>query len=158
LINNISVKSKIIVAVKTWFQHRRFRLVPVYISFLFPIVGFSQVKPGRVNSEQNLKYKIVSDQKDAIEAGINKILDNYIGKPDSPSTWTVVRQEITGFLFGKWHAGILQGIKQDQAFYVKVDQTTMTQSDINQKKLIVLVGLAFMRPVEFEVMRFEKQL
>ena len=45
-----------------------------------------------------------------------------------------------------WRDGRLVGTKPEEAFFVKVDRTTMTQNDIDNGRLIVLVGIAPLRP------------
>jgi len=35
----------------------------------------------------------------------------------------------------------LEGTKPEEAYFVKVDRTTMTQTDIDNGKLIVVIGL-----------------
>jgi uncharacterized protein len=51
-----------------------------------------------------------------------------------------------------------RGATPGQAFYVIADRTTMTQNDIDSGKLIVDVGLAFIKPAEFQIFRFEYSL
>ena len=41
----------------------------------------------------------------------------------------------------------------EDAFFVKVDRTTMTQDDIDNGRLVVLVGIAPLRPAEFVIFR-----
>jgi len=50
------------------------------------------------------------------------------------------------------------GVTASLAFYVKADQTTMTQADIHNGNLVVEVGLALVKPAEFEVFRFKQKL
>jgi Bacteriophage tail sheath protein len=45
------------------------------------------------------------------------------------------------------------GTKASEAFFVKVDRTTMTQSDIDNGRLIVIIGLAVVKPAEFVIFR-----
>jgi phage tail sheath protein FI len=48
---------------------------------------------------------------------------------------------------------MLMGANPDEAFYVKCDRSTMTQSDIDGGKLIVEIGVAPVKPAEFVVFR-----
>jgi len=45
------------------------------------------------------------------------------------------------------------GSKPDEAYFVKCDSTTMTQDDIDNGRLIVLIGVAALRPAEFVIFR-----
>jgi phage tail sheath protein FI len=67
--------------------------------------------------------------------------------------WARVKQTITQFLITQWRAGALMGTKQEEAFFVKVDRTTMTQDDIDNGRLIVIIGLAAVKPAEFVIFR-----
>jgi phage tail sheath protein FI len=45
------------------------------------------------------------------------------------------------------------GTKPEQAFFVKIDRTTMTQSDIDNGRLICIIGVAVVKPAEFVIFR-----
>jgi phage tail sheath protein FI len=53
----------------------------------------------------------------------------------------------------QWRAGALAGQLPDEAFFVRCDRTTMTQDDIDQGRLVCLVGVAPVRPAEFVIFR-----
>jgi len=74
-------------------------------------------------------------------------------EPNTEHLWANVRQEISDFLVDIWRAGALQGNKPEQAFFVKCDRTTMTQDDIDNGRLICLVGVAVVKPAEFIIFR-----
>ena len=41
----------------------------------------------------------------------------------------------------------------EEAFFVKCDRTTMTQTDIDNGRLICVVGVALVKPAEFVIVR-----
>jgi len=67
--------------------------------------------------------------------------------------WAKVKQVVTQFLTRVWKDGALMGTTTEEAFFVKCDRTTMTQDDINNGKLVVLVGVAPVKPAEFVIFR-----
>ncbi len=67
--------------------------------------------------------------------------------------WDNVRQTIEDFLFNEWKQSRLAGSKPDQAFFVRCDRSTMTQNDIDNGRLIALIGVAPLRPAEFVIFR-----
>jgi phage tail sheath protein FI len=71
------------------------------------------------------------------------------GKP----LWERVTDAIRLFLRGQWRLGALLGATEDKAFFVKCDETTMTQDDIDNGRLICEVGVAPVRPAEFVIFR-----
>ena len=75
-----------------------------------------------------------------------------------PRRWTAsiisrVRRSISNFLTLVWRNGGLEGTKVEEAYFVKCDRTTMTQTDIDSGRLIVVVGVAPVKPAEFVVFR-----
>jgi phage tail sheath protein FI len=64
-----------------------------------------------------------------------------------------VRDTIREFLRAQWRAGALLGQKEEQAFFVACDRTTMTEDDILNGRLICEIGVAPLRPAEFVIFR-----
>ena len=57
-----------------------------------------------------------------------------------------IRATIDSFLRSQWAAGAFSGAAPDQAFSIRCDHTTMTQSDIGAGRVIVQVSLSPLRP------------
>ena len=74
-------------------------------------------------------------------------------EPNDASTWAKVVRSISDFLTGVWQQGMLQGQTKEQAFFVRCDQTTMSQSDIENGRLIAIIGIAPVYPAEFVIFR-----
>ena len=74
-------------------------------------------------------------------------------EPNDERLWARVNQTITQFLVTEWRNGALMGTKPSEAFFVKVDRTTMTQNDIDNGRLICIIGLAVVKPAEFVIFR-----
>jgi len=97
-------------------------------------------------------------QRDSILLELNKIMNFYAGSINNEITWTAVKQKMNNFLMMKWRLGILKGFKSEDAFFIMVGHQIMTQVDIDNNKLIVLVGFSLNKPAEFETIKLEKQL
>ena len=67
--------------------------------------------------------------------------------------WARVRQTIVQFLTTQFRNGALMGTRPEEAFFVKVDRTTMTQDDIDNGRLICIIGVAPVKPAEFVIFR-----
>lgn len=67
----------------------------------------------------------------------------------APSLWGQVSRHVRGYLGVLWVLGALRGERPREAFVVKCDQTTMTQADIREGKLICQIGVASVTPSEF---------
>src|SRR5262249_51616115 len=71
--------------------------------------------------------------------------------------WARVRQSVSNFLTTVWRDGALEGTKTEEAFFVTCDRTTMTQDDIDNGRLIVVVGIAPVKPAEFVIFRIQQK-
>jgi phage tail sheath protein FI len=88
-----------------------------------------------------------------LERSIERGTQWVVFEPNSDALWGNVRRTIEDFLFNEWISGHLMGDKPDQAFFVRCDRSTMTQNDLDNGRLICLIGVAPIRPAEFVIFR-----
>jgi phage tail sheath protein FI len=88
-----------------------------------------------------------------MEESIEKGTQWVVFEPNDEKLWARVKQTITQFLTRVWKDGALMGNTPEEAFFVKCDRTTMTQDDIDNGRLIVLIGVAPVKPAEFVIFR-----
>jgi hypothetical protein len=113
-----------------------------------------RVYGGRViTSDSDWKYVNVRRLLIFIEASIDRGLQWVVFEPNAEPLWARVRRSISNFLTLVWRNGALEGTKVEEAFFVKCDRTTMTQTDIDSGRLIVVVGVAPVKPAEFVIVR-----
>lgn len=74
-------------------------------------------------------------------------------EPNDLNLWKTLRRDISAFLHGLWRDGALAGATPEEAFFVKIDTETTTQADINQGKVIAIIGIAPVKPAEFVIIR-----
>ncbi len=74
-------------------------------------------------------------------------------EPNGPRLWASIQQSIENFLLVAWRDGALLGDKPEQAYFVRCDRTTMTQNDLDNGRLICLIGVAPIKPAEFVIFR-----
>ena len=74
-------------------------------------------------------------------------------EPNGELLWSRVRGTIEDFLFDQWQSGALLGDKPSNAYFVRCDRSTMTQNDLDNGRLICLIGVAVVRPAEFVIFR-----
>jgi phage tail sheath protein FI len=92
-----------------------------------------------------------------VEESIDEGTQWVVFEPNDEPLWARVRQSISNFLIGVWRSGALEGAKPDEAFFVKCDRTTMTQDDIDNGRLICLIGIAPVKPAEFVIFRIQQK-
>lgn len=88
-----------------------------------------------------------------VEKSIQRGTQWVVFEINAEPTWARVRRSISDFLTGLWKDGVLQGAKKEQAFFVKCDTTTMSQADIDNGRLICVIGIAPVKPAEFVIFR-----
>ena len=79
-------------------------------------------------------------------------------EPNADELWARVRRSIGNFLTTVWRNGALEGTTPEQAFFVKCDRTTMTRDDIDNGRLICVIGVAPVKPAEFVIIRIGQWL
>ena len=133
-------------------------LNPVGINALrfFPDRGNRVWGARTLSSESAWKYINVRRLFIYVEASIDNGTQWVVFEPNDQTLWARVRQTITDFLTTTWRSGALQGTTADQAFFVQCDMTTMTQDDIDNGRLICVIGIAPVKPAEFVIFRIQQ--
>jgi hypothetical protein len=90
-----------------------------------------------------------------IEESIDEATQWVVFEPNDEPLWARVRQSVSRFLITQWRIGALQGATADEAFFVACDRTTMTQDDIDNGRLICVIGIAPVKPAEFVIFRIQ---
>ncbi len=93
-----------------------------------------------------------------LERSIDKGTQIFVFESNGERLWENVRATISSFLLNEWKSGRLMGITTDEAFFVRCDRSTMTQNDIDNGRLICLIGVAPLRPAEFVIFRIGQKL
>ena len=88
-----------------------------------------------------------------LEKSIEKGTRWVVFEPNNEKLWAKVNQTISNFLITVWKSGALMGTNSQEAFFIKCDRTTMTQDDIDNGRLIVIIGVAPLKPAEFVIFR-----
>jgi uncharacterized protein len=106
-----------------------------------------------LSSDSELKYVSVRRLMIYLEQSIKKGTAWTVFEPNNEKTWAKVKALVEGFLMQTWKTSALMGTKQQQAYFVQCDKTTMTQNDIDNGRLIMLIGVAAVKPAEFIILR-----
>ena len=115
-------------------------------------VGTSQTLASPADPEW--KYVSIRRLFTFLERSIDKGTQWAVFEPNAEPLWSKLRRSIGTFLETQWRFGAFQGAVTDEAFFVKCDRTTMTQNDIDNGRLNVVVGVAPLKPAEFVILRF----
>jgi len=84
-----------------------------------------------------------------IERTLQANLTWAVFEPNGPALWSIMRHSITSYLDAIWRAGGLAGASPSEAFFVRCDATTNPPSTIDAGRVVALVGVAPVEPLEF---------
>jgi phage tail sheath protein FI len=106
-----------------------------------------------MSSEPEWKYVNVRRLFVYVEHSIDKATQWAVFEPNGPRLWANIRQAVEDFLLVLWRDGALLGDKPEQAYFVRCDRTTMTQNDLDNGRMVCLVGIAPVKPAEYVIFR-----
>lgn len=107
--------------------------------------------PGSPNPELNEVNvrRYLAELEQSLDQGTQWVVFEGNGE----ALWAQVHTTVTDFLTNEWHSGKLQGAEAEQAFFVRCDQTTMTQNDLDNGRLNIVIGVAPVMPAEFVIIK-----
>jgi len=105
------------------------------------------------SSDPEWKYLSVRRYLAYLERSIDRGMQWTVFEPNAEGLWAMVQRNIEDFLLNEWRAGALVGNKPEMAFFVRCDRSTMSQNDLDNGRLICLIGVAPARPAEFVIVR-----
>jgi len=115
--------------------------------------GFRLWGARTVSSDPEWKYVNLRRYFAYLERSIDRSTQWVVFEPNGEALWANVRRTVEDFLLNEWQSGALLGDKPEKAYFVKCDRSTMTQNDLDNGRLICLVGVAPLRPAEFVIFR-----
>lgn len=115
--------------------------------------GFRLWGARTISSDPEWKYVNLRRYFAYLERSIDRGTQWAVFEPNGEALWANVRSTISDFLLNEWMMGALLGDKPERAFFVKCDRSTMTQNDLDNGRLVCLIGVAPLRPAEFVIFR-----
>ncbi len=106
-----------------------------------------------ISSDPEWKYVNVRRLFIYLEHSIDKATQWAVFEPNNERLWRNIKSMVEDFLLVMWRDGALLGEKPEQAFFVRCDRGTMTQNDLDNGRMICLVGVSPSRPAEFVIFR-----
>lgn len=106
-----------------------------------------------ISSDPEWKYVNLRRYFAFLERSIEKSTQWVVFENNNERLWSNVRLTIEDFLYNEWKSNHLMGEDPKKAYFVRCDRSTMTQNDIDNGRLICLIGVAPVRPAEFVIFR-----
>ena len=92
-----------------------------------------------------------------IEESIKANTNWAVFEPNDEVLWVRVQRTISVFLTNLWRGGSLAGTSPEEAFFVHIGRDTMSQDDIDNGRLICVIGVAPVKPAEFVTFRISQK-
>ena len=106
-----------------------------------------------MRSNPESKYVSLQSYFAYLKRSIDEQTKWVVFEPNGEELWRRVRSNIEAFLLTEFQKGVLPARKPEQAFFVRCDRSTMTQDDIDNGRLVAVIGVALLRPAEFVIVR-----
>lgn len=120
-----------------------------------PIVWGSRTLKGADYLASEWKYIAVRRLGLVIEKSLSQGLEWVVFEQNDNVLWANIRLRVGSFMDGIFRQGALLGSTSREAFFVKCDAETTTESDIRSGIVNVLVGFAPVKPAEFIILRLQ---
>ena len=123
----------------------------------FPGQGIRVWGARTASSDGSWKYINVRRLFIFIEESIKANTSWAVFEPNDEVLWVRVQRTISVFLNGLWRGGSLAGSTPEEAFFVNIGRDTMSQDDIDNGRLICVIGVAPVKPAEFVIFRISQK-
>lgn len=91
-----------------------------------------------------------------IEESLYRGTQWVVFEPNDEPLWSQIRLNITAFMQDLFLKGAFQGSSPKEAYLVKCDKETTTQTDIDRGIVNIVVGFAPLKPAEFVVIQIKQ--
>jgi phage tail sheath protein FI len=79
-------------------------------------------------------------------------------EPNNLQLWKTLKSAVTAFLMNVYRDGALMGATPEEAFFVKCDAETNPKPSIDLGQVVVVIGIALVKPAEFIVFKIGQQV
>jgi phage tail sheath protein FI len=118
-----------------------------------PVIWGSRTLEGNDSLASEWKYIPVRRIALYIEESLFRGTQWVVFEPNDEPLWAQTRLNVGAFMHNLFRQGAFQGSKPREAYFVKCDAETTTQSDIERGVVNIVVGFAPLKPAEFVVIK-----
>jgi phage tail sheath protein FI len=121
-----------------------------------PVVWGARTREGDDRLQSQWKYIPIRRLALFLEESLFRGTQWVVFEPNDEPLWSQIRTSVTAFMQGLFLQGAFQGSTPDEAYFVKCDDETTTQQDIDNGIVNILVGFAPLKPAEFVVISLQQ--
>ncbi len=94
-----------------------------------------------------------------VEESAKNATERFVSEPNNSTTWSKIKAMLENYLYTLWKSGAMAGAKPDEAYFVKLGLgETMSAQEIQEGKLIIVIGIAAMRPAEYTILQYSHKI
>jgi phage tail sheath protein FI len=110
------------------------------------------------NDQQTSEWKYIPVRRMALflEESLYRGTKWVVFEPNDEPLWSQIRLNLGAFMQDLFRQGAFQGKTPQEAYFVKCDSETTTQSDIDHGIVNILVGFAPLKPAEFVIIKIQQ--
>jgi phage tail sheath protein FI len=120
------------------------------------VIWGSRTLQGNDRLASEWKYVPVRRTALFIEESLFRGTQWVVFEPNDEPLWAQIRLNLGAFMHNLFRQGAFQGTTPKEAYFVKCDKETTTQTDINSGIVNILVGFAPLKPAEFVVIKIQQ--
>lgn len=120
------------------------------------VVWGSRTRVGADRLSSEWKYIPVRRTALFLEESLYRATQWVVFEPNDEPLWSQIRLNVGAFMHGLFRQGAFQGLSPRDAYFVKCDKETTTQTNIDSGIVNIAVGFAPLKPAEFVVIRLQQ--
>ena len=129
------------------------RTFPVYGTLVW---GARTLRGADALADTDYKYVPVRRLTLFLEESLYRGTQWVVFEPNDEPLWSQIRLNVGAFMNSLFRQGAFQGRSPRDAYFVKCDNETTTQDDINRGIVNIVVGFAPLKPAEFVIIKIQQ--
>jgi phage tail sheath protein FI len=121
-----------------------------------PVIWGARTRQGDDRLDSEWRYISVRRLALYIEESLYRGTQWAVFEPNDESLWAQLRLNTGAFMQTLFRQGAFQGQTPQEAYLVKVDKETTTQTDIDRGIVNMIVGFAPLKPAEFVIIKIQQ--
>ena len=128
------------------------RILPNY----GPVIWGARTMLGSDRLANQWKYLVVRRVSLYIEKSLYRGTQWVVFEPNDEKLWSQIRLNVGAFMHNLFRQGAFQGTDPKKAYFVKCDNETTTNYDIDRGIVNIIVGFAPLKPAEFIILKIQQ--
>jgi phage tail sheath protein FI len=120
------------------------------------VVWGARTRAGDDDLASPWKYIPVRRLANFIEESLYRGIQWVVFEPNDEPLWAAIRLNVGAFMHTLFRQGAFQGATPRDAYFVKCDEHTTTQNDIDRGVVNIIVGFRPLKPAEFVVLKLQQ--